>query len=156
MRSSLHRCLQRHDISRLPEVEGDKPAKKTFKAYPLGYFRCADLRFTLISQRFRRLRASCISSWPSVARQGIENAREGTAPPSLLSSNCTRRPEKWQQQPSCATRSLPCLTSSTSCCSPLVLCFSNALRNSGANALRVVRRALVGRVAPLLVTLGRP
>ena len=37
-RSSLHRCLQRHDISRLPEVDGDKPAKKTFKAYPLGYF----------------------------------------------------------------------------------------------------------------------
>jgi transposase InsO family protein len=37
-RSSLHRCLQRHGISRLPEVEGDKPAKKTFKAYPIGYF----------------------------------------------------------------------------------------------------------------------
>ena len=36
--SSLHRCLQRHDISRLPEVGGDKPAKKKFKAYPLGYF----------------------------------------------------------------------------------------------------------------------
>jgi len=37
-RSSLHRCLQRHDISRLPEVDGNKPAKKKFKAYPLGYF----------------------------------------------------------------------------------------------------------------------
>lgn len=37
-RSSLHCCLQRHDISRLPEVEGDKPTKKKFKAYPLGYF----------------------------------------------------------------------------------------------------------------------
>jgi transposase InsO family protein len=37
-RSSLHRCLQRHDISRLPGVEGDKPAKKKFKAYPPGYF----------------------------------------------------------------------------------------------------------------------
>ncbi len=24
-RSSLHRCLQRHGISRLPEVDGDKP-----------------------------------------------------------------------------------------------------------------------------------
>ena len=30
-RSSLHRCLQRHGISRLPEVEGDKPAKKKFR-----------------------------------------------------------------------------------------------------------------------------
>ncbi len=37
-RSSLHRCLQRHDISRLPEVEGSQPAKRKFKTYPLGYF----------------------------------------------------------------------------------------------------------------------
>jgi transposase InsO family protein len=37
-RSSLHRCLQRHDISRLPEVDGDKPARKKFKFYPIGYF----------------------------------------------------------------------------------------------------------------------
>ena len=36
-RSSLHRCLQRHGISRLPESEGDRP-KKTFKRYPIGYF----------------------------------------------------------------------------------------------------------------------
>jgi hypothetical protein len=34
----LHRCLQRHGISRLPDVEGDKPAKKKFKSYPIGYF----------------------------------------------------------------------------------------------------------------------
>lgn len=27
-RSSLHRCLQRHGISRLPDVDGDKPSKK--------------------------------------------------------------------------------------------------------------------------------
>jgi transposase InsO family protein len=37
-RSSLHRCLQRHGISRLPEVDGDKPAKRKFKSYPIGYF----------------------------------------------------------------------------------------------------------------------
>lgn len=37
-RSSLHRCLQRHGISRLPQVEGDKEPKKKFKAYPIGYF----------------------------------------------------------------------------------------------------------------------
>ena len=37
-RSALHRCLQRHGISRLPEVEGDKPARSKFKAYPIGYF----------------------------------------------------------------------------------------------------------------------
>jgi hypothetical protein len=37
-RSALHRCLQRHGISRLPEIEGDKPAKKRFASYPIGYF----------------------------------------------------------------------------------------------------------------------
>jgi transposase InsO family protein len=37
-RSSLHRCLQRHGISRLQDVEGDKPQKKKFKTYPIGYF----------------------------------------------------------------------------------------------------------------------
>jgi len=35
-RSSLHRCLQRHGISRLPDLEGDKPARKKFKIYPIG------------------------------------------------------------------------------------------------------------------------
>jgi len=33
-----NRCYQRHGISRLPDVEGDKPAKKKFKNYPIGYF----------------------------------------------------------------------------------------------------------------------
>jgi transposase InsO family protein len=37
-RSALHRLFQRHGISRLPEVEGDKTPKKTFKPYPIGYF----------------------------------------------------------------------------------------------------------------------
>jgi len=37
-RSSLHRCLKRHGISRLPEIAGDKAAKKPFKRYPIGYF----------------------------------------------------------------------------------------------------------------------
>ena len=37
-RSSLHRCLQRHGISRLPQVEGEVSAKRKFKAYPIGYF----------------------------------------------------------------------------------------------------------------------
>jgi hypothetical protein len=37
-RSSLHRCLERHGISRLPEVEGNKPGRKKFERYPIGYF----------------------------------------------------------------------------------------------------------------------
>ena len=35
-RSSLHRCFLRHGISRLPEVEGDKPKKSHFKVYPMS------------------------------------------------------------------------------------------------------------------------
>lgn len=37
-RSSLHRRLQRHGMSRLPEVGGNKEPKKKFKSYPIGYF----------------------------------------------------------------------------------------------------------------------
>src|SRR3954454_18572423 len=37
-RSSLHRCLQRHGIARLAQIESDKPAKKKFKSYPIGFF----------------------------------------------------------------------------------------------------------------------
>lgn len=37
-RSSLHRCLQRHGISRLPDNEGNKRGKKKFKSYPIGFF----------------------------------------------------------------------------------------------------------------------
>jgi transposase InsO family protein len=37
-RSSLHRCLQRHGIGRLPEAEGNKSPKQKFKTYPIGYF----------------------------------------------------------------------------------------------------------------------
>jgi transposase InsO family protein len=37
-RPSLHRCLQRHGISRLPSIEGDAPVRAKFKSYPIGYF----------------------------------------------------------------------------------------------------------------------
>src|ERR1044071_1648951 len=37
-RSSLHRCLQRHGISRLPETDGNKPQRFRFKPYPIGFF----------------------------------------------------------------------------------------------------------------------
>ena len=37
-RSALHRCLQRHGISRLPDIEGDKPKRPKFKRYPIGFF----------------------------------------------------------------------------------------------------------------------
>ncbi len=37
-RSALHRCFQRHSISRLPlNEDGQSPPKKKFKDYPIGY-----------------------------------------------------------------------------------------------------------------------
>ena len=37
-RSSLNRCLQRHGVSRLPQMEGDKEPRRKFKTYPIGFF----------------------------------------------------------------------------------------------------------------------
>ena len=37
-RSSLHRCLKRHGISRLPDTDGDKLRRAKFKRYPIGFF----------------------------------------------------------------------------------------------------------------------
>jgi transposase InsO family protein len=37
-RSSLHRCLKRHGIARLPDTDGDRPKRSRFKAYPIGFF----------------------------------------------------------------------------------------------------------------------
>ena len=37
-RSSLHRCLQRHGISRLPDTDGSKPQRSRFKRYPICFF----------------------------------------------------------------------------------------------------------------------
>lgn len=38
MLSAPHRCLQRHGISRLADVEGDKPTRQRFKHDPIGLF----------------------------------------------------------------------------------------------------------------------
>jgi transposase InsO family protein len=39
-RSALHRCFQRHGISRLPhlDVSGASSIRKKFRTYPIGYF----------------------------------------------------------------------------------------------------------------------
>ena len=63
-RSALHRCLQRHGISRLPEVGGDKPKRQRFKRYPI-HCPAGDCEaicregasFTWISPKCRRPRA---------------------------------------------------------------------------------------------------
>ena len=58
-RSALHRCLQRHGISRLPDIDGDKPKRQRFKRYPIGllphgYRRGADRRRQALSLRRHR------------------------------------------------------------------------------------------------------
>src|SRR5829696_5865105 len=95
-RSSLHRCLQRHGISRLPEVDGDKPDRRKFKSYPIGYFLST-------SPRCGPSRASSTSSSLS------------TAPRSSPSSSCTRRPQRGSRPTSSAVFSKPCPTGSTRC-----------------------------------------
>jgi hypothetical protein len=37
-RSSLHRCVQLHGISRLPRLKAKLRPKRKFKAYAIGYF----------------------------------------------------------------------------------------------------------------------
>ena len=69
---SSHRCLQRHGISRLPQVEGEAVPRRKFKAYPIGYF-------ISTSPRSEPLRASSISLSPSIGRRSS---------PSL---NCARK-----------------------------------------------------------------
>jgi hypothetical protein len=68
--SSLHRCLQRHGISRLPEVAGDKPDRRKFKA-------------RLLPHRHR----------PGPHRGGPALSAGGD-PPSSPTWSCTRRSQR--------------------------------------------------------------
>ena len=82
-RSSLHRCLQRHGISRLPQVEGEASAKRKFKAYPIGYFH-------IDIAEVRTAQGKLYLSSPS------------TEPRSSPSSNCMRRWRVAPRETSCA------------------------------------------------------
>ncbi len=76
-RSSLHRCLQRHGISRLREVESDQSGRKKFNSYPIGYFHINIGRFALS-------RASFTSSSPSTGRRSSPSSRSMRKPPNGL------------------------------------------------------------------------
>ena len=56
-RASLHRCLQRHGISRLPDMDGTRPNGRSSSATPLA-------SFTSISPRSGRKKASSICLSP--------------------------------------------------------------------------------------------
>jgi hypothetical protein len=59
-RSSLHRLFQRHDISRLPEVEGKGSAEQSSE--PIR-----SATFTSTSRRCAQKKASSTCSWPLIA-----------------------------------------------------------------------------------------
>jgi hypothetical protein len=81
-RSSLHRLYQRHEISRLPAIEGESGRKKPFKQYPIGYFHIdiAEVRTP------RRASFTCLS--------------QSIAPQSLLSLSSLKRLTDIRQRPS--------------------------------------------------------
>ena len=83
-RSSLHRCLKRHGISRLPEIGGDKSLKS-----PSSVIRSATSTST--SPRSAPRRASSTCSWRSIGRRSS---------PSL---SC-RRPPTSRQRPASSKR----------------------------------------------------
>ena len=77
-RSSLHRCLQRHGISRLPEVAGDKPVRKRFKTYPIGYFHI-DIAEVRIAEGKLYLFAAIDRTSKFAVAQLVEKANRKTA-----------------------------------------------------------------------------
>ena len=118
-RSLLHRCLQRHGISRLPDVDSDKPVRKKFKAYPIGYF-------TRIWLRCGPSKASCTYWWRSTGR------------PSSLSLSCTRKPHAGSLPTSFGTWSRPCRIGFTRC-SPIMV-RTSPIRPAMAGRLRTSRK----------------
>src|SRR4051794_8324044 len=86
-RSSLHRCLQRHGISRLPDVEGEASPKTKFKSYPIGFFHIdiAEVRtaegklymLVAISNEQVRLRRAASPSQAANRRRLSPQARRG-------------------------------------------------------------------------------
>ena len=80
-RSALHRCLQRHGISRLPtSLQRRRSSRSIRSAISIS-----------TSPRYAQKRVSCVCSSPS------------TEPPSSSMPNCTPRQARWKPLRSCAT-----------------------------------------------------
>ena len=82
-RSSLHRLFQRHGISRLPTAEGTK-LRQRFRSYPLGY-----VHIDLAEVWTRR--ASCISSWRSIASASLPSRNYTNARRRRIAADFLRR-----------------------------------------------------------------
>lgn len=102
-RSSLHHCLQRNDISRLPKSDRENP--KRFKSYENGYFHTdiAELRYGA---------ARLSSSSQSIAR------RRSSSPEPVARQQSLGRPASsrlWSRQYPTKSTQFPPITASNSC-----------------------------------------
>jgi transposase InsO family protein len=79
-RSSLQRCVPRHDRSRLPEIEGDQPAQKRLKPSPIGSFHIAMAAVSTAEGQLRRLVAIDRSSTYAYAKLHTEATKIVAAP----------------------------------------------------------------------------
>jgi hypothetical protein len=107
-RSSLHRCLERHGISRLPEMKGDKPKTKRFAEYAIGYFhintaevRCSSLDLTANSPLQKSLlRPGSLDNLARMASQAAPALIPHPASNRLISatarSNCRSAPAEYR------------------------------------------------------------
>jgi len=129
-RSSLHRCLKRHGISRLPQVEGEASPKRKFKAYPIGFFH-VDIA------EVQTRKASSIS------------LSRSTAHPSSRSPSSSTRPIRRPRAPSWRPLSPPCLTGLRSC-SPTMESSSPTCRRT--DQVRPLGSATTLSIAPVVST----
>ena len=129
-RSSLHRCLKRHGISRLPQVEGEASPKRKFKAYPIGFFH-VDIA------EVQTRKASSIS------------LSRSTAHPSSRSPSSSTRPIRRPRAPSWRPLSPPCLTGLRSC-SPTMESSSPTCRRT--DQVRPLGSAATLSIAPVVST----
>src|SRR3954462_4577665 len=131
-RSSLHRCLERHGISRLPEMDGDKPKTKRFADYAIGYFhidiaevrteegklylfvaidRTSKLAFAKLEKEANRHTASDFLR--ALVKASSTCSWRSTGPRSSPSPSWRRKPTGTQPRTSFAPWSRPCPTRST-------------------------------------------
>jgi transposase-like protein len=78
-RSSLHRCLERHGISRLPEMEKQQAHEEEIRAL-------FSATFTSVELTYAALKASSISSWPSTHLAICRWSSLSNAPPPKTAS----------------------------------------------------------------------
>src|SRR5260370_14135758 len=132
----MHRCLEWQGISRLPEVEGDKPRKKRFDIYP-------NRLLPYRSGRSENGRRQALPSWPS------------TGPRSSLWSNSLKRPICRPPLPSSKHSSEPFRIASTPCSpttessSPICRRTVEGLRQDGVDIPSIASRFVMASATVL-------